>query len=140
MTGGAPLYPLPSRDPISGGAFIVTRLECPTSGVVLEGHSSLGWIGKLSPEQLEFAGLLVRHRGNVQKVAAELGMAYNTARSRLDEMVAALEVPASDRQVPGVRAEAPSWRDTRRREQAAILERLATGEIDIEEALRDLKG
>lgn len=142
MTGDAPLYPLPSRDPISGGELIVTRLECPSSGVVLEGRFSLGWIGKLTPEQLEFTGLLVRHRGNVQKVAADLGMAYNTARSRLDEMVTALEGPTVEPRPAGAREAppAPPRRESRRREQAAIMERLVAGEIDVETALRELKG
>ena len=88
------LHPLITRDPVSGGELIVTRLECPASGIVIEGRFSLGWIGRLTVEQLEFAGLLVRHRGNVQKVAAELGVAYNTARNRLDDIVAALGGPA----------------------------------------------
>ena len=84
---------MPTRDPISGGELIVTRLECPASGVVLEGRFGLGWIGALTPEQLEFAGQLVRHRGNVQRLAGELNVAYNTARSRLDGIVAALDGP-----------------------------------------------
>ena len=92
-----PLHPLPTRDPISGGELIVTRLECPASGVVLEGRFGLGWIGALTPEQLEFAGQLVRHRGNVQRLAGELNVAYNTARSRLDGIVAALDGPGAGR-------------------------------------------
>src|SRR5215813_7475888 len=56
----AGLPPLITRDPVSGGELIVTRLESPRSGVVIEGAFSLGWIGRLTPEQLEFAGLLVR--------------------------------------------------------------------------------
>src|SRR6185312_3498529 len=86
--------PLITRDPVSGGELIVTRLEAPHSGIVIEGTFSLGWIGCLTPEQLEFVGRLVRNRGNVQKVAADLDIAYNTARNRLDEIVAALGAPA----------------------------------------------
>ncbi|HEX2035156.1 MAG TPA: DUF2089 family protein, partial [Chloroflexota bacterium] len=71
----------------------MTRLESPSSGIVIEGRFSLGWIGALSPAQLEFVGALLRHRGNVQRLAAELGVAYNTARSRLDDVVAALGAP-----------------------------------------------
>ena len=33
----------------------------------------------------------MRTRGNVQKVAADLNIAYNTARNRLDDIVAALD-------------------------------------------------
>src|SRR5947199_4827525 len=84
------LLRLITRDPASGSELIVTRLESPESGIVIEGDFSLGWIGLLTPEQLDFVGLLLRHRANVQKVAAEVGISYNTARSRLDEVVAAL--------------------------------------------------
>jgi hypothetical protein len=52
---------------------------------------TLGWMGRLTPDQLEFVGQLVRHRGNLQKLAAELQIAYNTARNRMDEIVTALE-------------------------------------------------
>jgi hypothetical protein len=119
------LHPLITRDPVSGGELIVTRLECPGSGIVIEGRFSLGWIGRLTVEQLEFAGLLVRHRGNVQKVAAELGVAYNTARNRLDDIVAALGGPAEGEERP---------------DRLEVLNRLAAGEIDFAEAMRLLKG
>jgi hypothetical protein len=130
---GAPLYPLPTRDPISGEELIVTRLECPASGVVLEGRFGLGWIGALTPEQLEFVGQLVRHRGNVQRLAGELNVAYNTARSRLDGIVAALDGPGA-----GAGAEAEAV-ERRRREVSDVLDRLAAGELGFEAALRQLK-
>lgn len=128
--GLLPLYPLPTRDPVSAGELIVTRLECPASGIVLEGRFSLGWIGALTPEQLEFVGLLVRHRGNVQKLAGELNVAYNTARSRLDAVVAALGGPTGD----GGGAEGGE-----RPPAADVLDRLAAGELEFDEALRRLR-
>jgi hypothetical protein len=122
---GGRLNPLITRDPVTGGELLVTRLEGPESGITIEGRFSLGWIGRLTPEQLAFVGLLLRHRANVQKLAAELGVAYNTARSRLDEVVAALE---------GVR-EPPMAPD-----RAVILARLAAGEVSFAEAVRLLRG
>jgi hypothetical protein len=106
---------------------VVTRLESPESGIVIEGEFSLGWVGRLSPEQLEFVGLLLRNRANVQKVASELGVAYNTARSRLDDIVAALGG------VPETEVEEGSSRSD-------VLDRLAAGEISFEEAMRRLRG
>lgn len=84
-------YPLLTKDPITGEELLVTRLENKQRGLVLEGEFELGWIGKLTFEQLEFAGLLLRFRGNVQKLAETLGVSYNTARARLDTIVEALE-------------------------------------------------
>ena len=119
------MHPLITRDPVSGSELIVTRLESPHSGIVIEGQFSLGWIGRLSREQLDFVELLVKNRGNIQKLAADLDIAYNTARSRLDEIVTALGgAPESDGRV----------------DRRMILDRLAAKEISIEEALRQLKG
>ena len=122
-----PVHPLITHDPVSGGELIVTRLECPQSGIVIEGAFSLGWVGRLTPEQLVFVGVLVRRRGNVQKVAADLDVAYNTARNRLDDVVAVL----------GVAVE-PDDAGQERRHRA--LDRLAAGEIGFDEAMRQVKG
>lgn len=119
------MHPIITRDPVSGNELIVTRLECPQSGIVIEGQFSLGWIGRLSREQLDFVELLVKNRGNIQKLAADLEMAYNTARSRLDEIVAALGGPPEN-----------EYRIDRR----VILDRLASKEISVEDAMRLLKG
>jgi hypothetical protein len=125
----SPVYPLITRDPISGGELLVTRLACPASGVTIEGNFSLGWIARLTPEQLDFVGQLLRNRGNVQRLAAEVGVAYNTARNRLDEIVAALEgASAAESSGPA------------RDERLAILNRLATGEVTLQEAMGLLQG
>ena len=122
-----PAQTLITRDPVGGGELLVTRLESSDGGVVIEGRFSLGWIAHLTPEQLAFAGQLLRQRGNVQRLAADLGVAYNTARSRLDEIVAALEA-----------AEAETRRAAAGTARRALLDELAAGEIDVDEALRRL--
>jgi hypothetical protein len=119
------MHPIITRDPVSGNELIVTRLESPQSGIVIEGQFSLGWIGRLSREQLDFVELLVKNRGNIQKLAQDLDIAYNTARSRLDEIVTALGgAPEGDG----------------RADRRIILDRLAAKEINVEEAMRLLKG
>lgn len=118
-----PLYPLVTKDPISGGELIVTRLECPESGVVLEGNFSLGWLARLSPAQLTFVGLFLAHRGNLQRLAPELGVSYNTARSRLDDIVKAL-------------GGSP---ESAKADRLEVLEALSEGQLEFEEALRRLK-
>lgn len=118
------MHPIITRDPVSGNELIVTRLECPQSGIVIEGQFSLGWIGRLGREQLDFVELLVKNRGNIQKLAADLDIAYNTARSRLDEIVTALGgAPENDS----------------RADRRLVLDRLAAKEISVEEAMRLLK-
>jgi hypothetical protein len=119
------MHPIITRDPVSGNELIVTRLESPQSGIVIEGQFSLGWIGRLSREQLDFVELLVKNRGNIQKLAADLDIAYNTARSRLDEIVTALGgAPENDH----------------RADRRLVLDKLAAREISVEDAMRLLKG
>ena len=119
------MHPIITRDPVSGNELIVTRLESPQSGIVIEGQFSLGWIGRLTREQLDFVELLVKNRGNIQKLAQDLDIAYNTARSRLDEIVTALGgAPEGDG----------------RADRRMVLDRLAAKEISVEEAMQMLKG
>ena len=119
------MHPLITRDPVSGEEMIVTRLECSASGITIEGQFSLGWIGHLTREQLDFVELMVKYRGNIQKLAAEMNIAYNTARSRLDDIVAALGgSPEYDGRI----------------DRRAVLDRLAAKEISVEDAMKMLKG
>jgi len=118
------VQPLLTRDPVTGGELLVTRLESPDTGIVIEGAFSLGWIGRLTPEQVRFVGVLLRNRGNLQRAAAELGVAYNTARNRMDEIVAAL---GGTREAPEVN-------------RAEILERVQSGELTPEEGAALLRG
>jgi hypothetical protein len=122
-------YPLITHDPFTGEELTVTRLENKSRGLVLEGEFSLGWIAKLSPEQLEFAGVLLRYRGNVQKLASEMGVAYNTARSRLDDIVEAL----------GGSSDAEPTLEKPKVNANEILSKLEAGEIGYEDAMKALK-
>ncbi len=113
---------------------MVTRLECPETGVRVEGWFGLGWIGRLTPDQLDFVGVVISQRGNLQKVASYLGVAYNTVRSRMDEVVEALGGLPGDGDVPGVDMAG---------ERESILAALAAGDISVdsaEEALAGLRG
>ncbi len=125
------IHPLITHDPVTNGELIVTRLECPESGVVIEGKFSLGWMARLTPEQLSFVGQLVKHRGNIQKLAVELNIAYNTARNHLDDIVTALESPPPQSTRP----------DTRpgRLDRQKILAMLSAGELSFESAMKLLE-
>jgi hypothetical protein len=106
--------------------MIVTRLECPSSGVAIEGAFSLGWLARLTPDQIEFVGLLLKYRNNLQKLSSEVGIAYNTARSRLDDIVDALGGP-------------PDGGEEDREPPSDAVEKLASGEFKYEEALEAIK-
>ena len=124
------LLPVPPRDPFDGGRLVVTRLENLETGTVIQGRFDLGWVGRLTREQLDFVGLLVKHRANVQRLAGDIGIAYNTARARLDEIVQAVggsvdEGAASD---PSPAASVDE-----------VLDGLASGAIDAAKAIDQLR-
>lgn len=124
------MLPVPPRDPFDGGRLVVTRLENLETGTVIEGRFDLGWVGRLTREQLDFVGLLVKHRANVQRLAGDIGIAYNTARARLDEIVQAVggsvdEGAASD---PSPAASVDE-----------VLDGLASGAIDAAKAIDQLR-
>jgi hypothetical protein len=124
------LLPVPPRDPFDGGKLVVTRLENPETGTVIEGRFDLGWVGRLTREQLDFVGLLVKHRANVQRLAADVGIAYNTARARLDEIVNAVDGSVDEDGVPDPSPAASA---------DEVLDSLASGAIDAAKAIEQLR-
>jgi hypothetical protein len=126
------MNPLLTNCPVCQNPFHVERLGCAACGSVLEGLYSLDWLGRLSRDQLEFVRVLVKNRGNINGVAADLRMAYNTARSRLDDIVAVLgdEAPVLP-PASSPRSERP--------DRISILDQLNHGAISVEEAIRLLR-
>ena len=120
------MYPLLTTCPVCGGPLHAVRLSCDDCHSSLEGEFTLGWLGRLSREQLEFVELMVKNRGNINGVAGELKIAYNTARSRLDDIVLAMGGP------PGP---PPPPIDRR-----GVLDRISSGELSVDEAMRILRG
>ncbi len=127
-------YPLLTRCPICEGELQATRLECTNCHGVVEGRFDLGNLLRLNREQFQFVELLVKNRGNINQVAADLGVSYTTARTRMDEIVVALGYQPTDESVE--RRAGPGIPSAERRD---VLRRLETGEISAEEALRLLK-
>lgn len=124
------MHTIGGRCPICGEGMYLERLRCPGCGTALEGAFSLSPLFQLNTEQIRFVELLVKHQGNIQRVAEEMGLAYRTARSRMDEIATALgyALPVE-----------PMSRPTpeRRRE---ILEGVQAGRIPTEDAVRLLRG
>lgn len=120
-------YQVITHDPVTGDELLVTRLEGATSGIAIEGRFHFGWLGHLTSMQLEFVRLLALHRGNIQKVAGELGIAYNTARARSDEIANALGATVAD----GGESNGAARR--------TILDQVYDGTISVDDAVRQLK-
>ena len=119
------MHPLLTTCPVCGSALHVTRMECGECHTALEGRFTLGRLGRLSRDQLDFVELMVKNRGNINSVAGELKVAYNTARSRLDDVVATLGYGGPP--------------DDGRADRRTVLDRLAAKDISVEEAMRLLR-
>lgn len=122
------LHPIPTRDPVSGKALIVSELACPESGVTIRGRFAIPRYATLEADQANFLETFLRCRGILSSVERELGISYPTVRARLDALLAALELaPVKDQ---GGR---PSERKLNPRRQA-VLDQLDRGEITAAEA------
>jgi hypothetical protein len=119
--------------PVCGDEMVVTRLQCRGCSSELSGFFGLERIYRLGPEQRRFLELFIKNRGNVMKVAEEVGISYPTARNRLSEVISALGYEVVEEPEPDSAAISEE-------ERRAILEQLAQGLISSEEAVNKLRG
>ncbi|HLR46395.1 MAG TPA: DUF2089 domain-containing protein, partial [Deinococcales bacterium] len=110
--------PMPVSCPVSGKPLEVTRLECPDSGVTIEGRFAPNEFALLPPEQLEFMQLFVKCRGNLKEVERMLGLSYPTVRLRFEDVLRTLGYETAE-----LTGEAPAT------ERDSILTALEKGEI-----------
>jgi hypothetical protein len=119
--------PMPTQCPVTGEPLEVTRLECPSSGVVIEGRFQPNEFALLPHEHLDFMRLFVKVRGNLKEVERILGLSYPTIRLRFENMLKALGY------------EAYESADDFASERTEVLARLEKGEISPDEAAKRLK-
>ena len=119
------------RCPFCGEELEVRRLQCSGCHTTMEGTFSLGRFQRLSPEQIAFLEVFVKNRGVIRDVEKELGISYPTVRSRLDDLIRALGYEVREE------APVPDAEEAERRRET--LERLKSGEITAEQALKLLK-
>lgn len=99
----------------------ISRLECESCGVAMEGAFEVAALAHLSEDDQTFVHAFLRHHGSIKKMEALFGVSYPTVKNRLNSIT---------RQLDSHYGAAPS-RD-------AILARLANGELDVESALEQL--
>jgi hypothetical protein len=129
------MHPVIGRCPICSSELSVTRLHCGSCGTTVEGEFSLGPLLRLSGEQVRFVEALVRNRGSLKDVGAELNMSYPTVNSRLNDILIALGY--GDRAKVAEGQDAQSITPERRRE---ILTEVREGRLTAAEADRLLRG
>lgn len=112
----------PRQCPVCGDGLVQTRLSCPSCETELSGSFEPCDFCGLGGEDRALLRVFLASRGNMKELERHLGVSYPTARARFDALLGRLGI---DRQAgPEPRLD--------------VLESLADGEIDVDEALRRL--
>lgn len=112
--------------PVCDDELHVTKLGCNNCHTSIEGNFSLCKFCKLTDEQKNFVEIFIKSRGNIKEIEKEMGISYPTVRGKLENIMESLghspkyEVPEVDKK--------------------EILEKLSSGEITSDEAIKLLKG
>ena len=130
--GEKKLRKLISVDPVTGGDLVISELTGEDSGITIRGRFDMPRYAKLNEEQEQFLETFLRCRGMINSVEKELGISYPTVKSRLESLLAALELTPVK--------EEGAKKDKSAEKKAKILEQLEKGEITAEEAKTKLKG
>ena len=133
--------------PVCGDDLVITHLRCPGCETEIRGAFQTSVFCKLSPEDLAFAEMFIKLRGNVKEMERELGVAYNAVRNQLDQVIGNLGFDSRNLGLdsrdldsssePDVK-ENPEQADAARRR--AILGQLDRGEVSADEAVHLLSG
>ncbi len=114
----------PRSCPVCAEALALTRLSCDECGTELSGHFPTCEYCGLSSEDRETLRVFLASRGNMKEVERHLNVSYPTARVRFDQILAKLGHDAMD-DSPG-----------KSQPSLEVLESLAEGTIDVDEALK----
>ena len=113
----------PHDCPVCGDELALTRLSCSQCGTELSGAFEACEFCALNAEDREVLRVFLASRGNMKELERHLGVSYPTARARFDDLLAKLGI---DREASGS-------------SRVEILDALARGEIDVDEAMERLR-
>src|ERR1700681_2743218 len=114
----------PSSCPVCNHRLATTRLTCPECSTELSGAFTSCEFCVLADEDRDVLRVFLASRGNMKELERHLGVSYPTARARFDALLAKIGIE---------RPAAPT--PTR----VELMEQVARGEIDIDEALKRLE-
>ena len=114
----------PSTCPVCSSKLALTRLSCPSCESELSGAFAQCEFCVLSDEDREVLRVFLASRGNMKDLERHLGVSYPTARARFDTLLGKLGIERAPAPPPTSRVE--------------LMEQVARGEIDVDEAMRRL--
>jgi hypothetical protein len=114
----------PTSCPVCNHRLATTRLTCPECTTELSGAFTSCEFCVLSDEDRDVLRVFLASRGNMKELERHLGVSYPTARARYDSLLSKLGIERAA-------APAPS--------RIELMEQVARGEIDVDEAMRRLE-
>lgn len=81
-----------SQCPCCNGKLYIATLQCPDCGMELKNTFQMSLFEALSDQEFSFLVAFLQHRGNLKNVQNELNISYPTAKKKLDELLARLEL------------------------------------------------
>jgi len=114
----------PLNCPVCSSRLTLTRLSCPSCDTELSGGFATCEFCVLADDDRDVLRVFLASRGNMKELERHLGVSYPTARARFDGLLAKLGIDRPSAQAAPSRVE--------------LMEQVARGEIDIEEALKHL--
>jgi len=112
----------PRQCPVCGQDLALTGLGCDSCGTELTGHFQACEFCALGPDDRELLSVFLASRGNMKELERHLGVSYPTARARFDAVLTRLGIERPATTTPPI----------------DVLESVAGGDIDVDEALRRL--
>lgn len=112
--------------PVCGDELFVSKLSCHNCHTHIEGDFSLCKFCKLTDEQKQFVEIFIKSRGNIKEIEKEMGISYPTVRGKLENVIESLGYN-------------PKYSESKI-DKKEILQKLDSGEITSDEALKLLQG
>lgn len=125
MTAGTSPRRPPLNCPVCSERLAVTRLSCPACSTELSGVFATCEFCGLTDEDRDVLRVFLASRGNMKELERHLGVSYPTARARFDGLLSRM----------GIERSAPAPASSR----LELMEQVARGEIEIDEALKRLE-
>jgi hypothetical protein len=120
-------YATPTRCPTCHSRLHVNGLRCDACDTEVRGHFSTCEFCSLDDDQRGLLRVFLASRGNAKELERHLGVSYPTARARLDDLLAALEITPTS---------VPATKPENRRQ---VIAALAQGDLDVDAALARLE-
>jgi hypothetical protein len=107
-----------------GQPMVIERVRLTDKDIAIEGCFELPQLARLNQEDQVFITAFVRCHGSIKEMEQIFGVSYPTIKSRLNRIAASLEFVETNPAPP----------------RSEVLDRLDRGEIDAEDAIRELEG